>query len=57
MKVLQWVLFIIIFSILSFLMIFYLDLANGPLALFIIELITIGILVVVRYLLADRKFL
>ncbi len=56
-KIIQWVIFMIIFSLLSFIMIFYLDLANGPFALFVIELITIGVLVIARFLLADKGFL
>ncbi|MBR4496292.1 MAG: carboxylesterase family protein [Acholeplasmatales bacterium] len=56
-KIIQWVLFIIIFSLISFLMLFYLDLANGPFTLFIIEIIVIVLLIVIRFLLSNKNFL
>lgn len=48
--------FILVFSLMSFLMIFYLDLANGPFYLLILEIILIIFLLVLRILLKNKNF-
>ena len=48
--------YILIFTLISFLIIFYLDLANGPFYLLIIELVIIGLLIIYRIVLNKKKF-
>ena len=56
MKIFGWIIFTIIYSLLSFLMIFYLDLANGPFILIIVELLFIFGLLIARIALRNSKF-
>ena len=50
-----WIIFPICWTILSFMLIFYMDLANGPLVWFIIELVFLAGLFVARVLLMNSK--
>ena len=52
-----WILFPIISTIVALILIFYYDLANGPLVLFIFQLIVIGGWISSRILLRHKKFL
>lgn len=51
-----WILFPILTLIFSGIIIFYFDLANGPLYLFIIECVCLGLFIVSRIVLRHRKF-
>lgn len=55
-ELLFWIIFPLIVLLLSALVVFYLDLANGPLILLIIESVVIVSTVVVRILLRYKKF-
>jgi len=54
--VLFWILFPIITLILTALVLFYLDLANGPLALVIIECVVIFVAITFRIIIRGRRF-
>ena len=51
-----WIIFPIVSLLVTLFMVFYLDLANGPLVLFIIELIAIAAAITIRILLRHKKF-
>ena len=55
-KIAFWISFPILTLIVSALIVFYLDLANGPLVIFIIELVAIVAFIVARILLRNKKF-
>lgn len=55
-KAIFLIIYILIFTLISFLFIFYLDLANGPFYLLIIELVIIGLLIIYRIVLNKKKF-
>lgn len=52
-----WIVFPILAAIISLLLVFYLDLANGPLVLFIIELVVLVAAIVFRIILKKKIFL
>ena len=52
-----WILFPIGWTLIAALLVFYFDLANGPLVFFILELVLLVAFLVVRILFRDRKFL
>lgn len=54
--ILFWIFFPLITLIISALLLFYLDMANGPLVIMIIECIAIAIAIVVRILLRGKRF-
>ncbi len=56
-KVLFWIFFPIISILISGILVFYLDLANGPLVLFIIEVIILISAIVMRIVLRNKKFI
>ncbi len=51
-----WIIFPLLSIIISLLLVFYLDLAGGPLALFIIEIIVLVIAITFRIILKKKKF-
>ncbi len=51
-----WILFPIGWSIITALLVFYFDLANGPIVFFILELVLLVAFFIARVLLRDRKF-
>lgn len=51
-----WIIFPILTILVTAILIFYLDLANGPLAIFIIEMILIAAFIVVRIILRNKRF-
>lgn len=51
-----WILFPIISALISLLLIFYFDLANGPLIFFIIEIILLVAAITMRIILRNKKF-
>lgn len=55
--VLFWIFFPLITLIITALLLFYLDLANGPMILMIVECIAIVILVAIRILIRKKRFL
>ena len=55
-NVLFWIFFPIISLLISALLIFYLDLANGPLVLFIIEIIVLVAAITMRIILRKKRF-
>lgn len=52
-----WIIFPLLTLIFGAVMIFYFDLANGPLYLFIIECITFGLFIIFRIILRNRRFI
>lgn len=54
-RIIFWIVFPIIAAMIAFLMVFYLDLANGPLILLIIECIVLALFVVGRILLRNHN--
>ena len=54
-KIVKWILFAVLFSLLSLLIIFYLDLANGPMWILFVELAAIIALIVLSILI-PKKF-
>lgn len=52
-----WILFPIVWTLLSVLAVFYFDLANGPLIFFILELILLVVFFVFRVLIRNKRFL
>lgn len=56
-KVVFWIVFGIVYALISLLLLFYLDLANGPLILLFIVLGLIFSGIVVRIILRDKKFI
>lgn len=55
-KIINWIIFGIIYGLISLLLLFYLDLANGPEALLYIEIVVIACGIVLRILFRERKF-
>lgn len=55
-RIFFWILFPLSVLVFTALMIFYFDLSNGPIVLFVLELIFIVLTVVVRILLRNKKF-
>ncbi len=53
-KIVKWILFAVLFSLLSLLIIFYLDLANGPMWILFIELAAIVTLLVLSILIPKK---
>lgn len=51
-----WIIFPILVLDFTALMVFYFDLANGPLFLFILEMVAIAIFILIRILLRNKKF-
>ena len=51
-----WIIFPIVFILISALLAFYIDLANGPLACFIVEIILLASLAAIRILFLNKKF-
>lgn len=56
-KIVFWIIFPLLTIIFSGVVIFYFDLANGPLFLFILEMIAIGLFIIWRIILRNRRFL
>ncbi len=52
-----WILFPIGWTLIAALLVFYFDLANGPLVFFILELVLLVAFFIVRTLFRNRKFL
>ena len=52
-----WIIFPIIFLLISLITIFYMDLANGPLIVFVLSLITLIAFATVRILFINKKFI
>ena len=55
-KIAFWIIFPIVSVIVSLLLIFYLDLANGPIICFILEIIVLVLAITFRIILRNRKF-
>ena len=55
-KIIFWISFPLTAALVGFLLVFYFDLANGPLILFILEMVAFALAITIRILLRNKKF-